>query len=77
MSPTSKRNLQAFGGSNVQASKKKSIAKGKGRKTILQEIMELLKDMTMVDYEDTTSKKDFNDLLEGTNRKCFNKCTCH
>jgi hypothetical protein len=36
--------------------------------------MELLEDMIMVDYEDTTSKKDFDDLLEGTNMKLSNKC---
>jgi hypothetical protein len=35
--------------------------------------MELPKDVTMVNYEVMTSKKDFGDLLEGTNRKRFSK----
>jgi hypothetical protein len=59
---------------NVQTSKKKFVAKGKGKKTIPQEIMELPRDMTMVDYEVMTSKKDFDNLLEGTNRKHSSRC---
>jgi hypothetical protein len=35
--------------------------------------MELPEDVTMVDYEVTTSKKDFNDLLEGIKKRCFSK----
>ncbi len=54
------------------SSKKKYVAKGK--KTIPQEIVELLKDMTMVDYQVTTSNKDFNDLFERTDMRHFSRC---
>jgi hypothetical protein len=53
----------SFGGSNVQVSKKKFVVKGKGKKTNFQKIMKFQEDMTMVDYEVTTSKRDFNDSL--------------
>jgi len=59
---------------NVQASKKKSIAKGKGKKTIPQKIVELPRDVTMVDYEATTSKRDLDGLLEGIENKCSSRC---
>ncbi len=36
--------------------------------------MELLEDMTMVDYEVTTLKRDFNDQLEGIKRRHFRRC---
>jgi hypothetical protein len=36
--------------------------------------MELPDDVTMVDYEVTTLKKDFDDMLEGINMRCFNRC---
>jgi hypothetical protein len=36
--------------------------------------MELPDDVTMVDYEVTTSKKDFDDMLEGTNMRRSNRC---
>jgi hypothetical protein len=64
----------SFGGSNVQVNKKKFVAKGKGKKTNFQEIMEFLEDMTMVNYEVTTSKKDFDDLLEGTDKRHSSRC---
>jgi hypothetical protein len=35
--------------------------------------MELPEDMTMVDYEVTTSKKDFDDLLEGIDKRHSSK----
>jgi hypothetical protein len=61
--------LKSFGGSNVQASNKKSITKGKGEKTILQEIVELPNDVIMVDYQVTILKRDFDDLLEGIDKR--------
>jgi len=64
-SPTSKRNSQAL---KVQMFKKKFATKGKGKKIILQEILEFLKVVTMVDYEVMTSKRDFDDLLEGIDK---------
>jgi hypothetical protein len=36
--------------------------------------MELPDDVTMVDYEVMTSKKDFDYLLEGTNMKHSSRC---
>jgi len=63
-----------FGGSNVQISKKKSIVKGKGGKKKIQKVMEFQEDMTMVDYEVTTSKKDFNDLLQETDKRHSSRC---
>lgn len=35
--------------------------------------MELPEDVTMVDYEVTTLKKVFNDMLEGTEKRCFSR----
>ncbi len=64
----------SFGGSNVQVSKKKYVVKGKGKKTNFQKIMEFQEDTTMVDYEVTTSKRDFNDLLQETDKRHFSKC---
>jgi hypothetical protein len=60
--------------SNVQVSKKKFVANGTGEKIILQEIVELPEDVTMVDCEVTTLKKDFDDLFEGTNKRHSNRC---
>jgi len=51
--------------------KKKFATKWKGKKIILQEILEFLKVVTMVDYEVMTSKRDFDDLFEGIDRRCF------
>jgi len=56
--------LVSSGGSDIQASKNKSVAKGKGKKTIPQEIMELPEDVIVVNYEVTTSKMNFDDMFE-------------
>jgi len=72
--PSFQEKLVSSRGSNVQMNKNKSTTKGKGKKTIPQEIVELLENVTMVDYEVMTSKKDFNDLLEGTNKRHFSRC---
>jgi len=64
----------SFGGSNVQISKKKFIIKGKGKKTNFQKIMEFQEDTTMVDYEVTTSKRDFNDVLQETDKRHSSRC---
>jgi hypothetical protein len=53
--------------------KKKFATKGKGKKIIPQEILEFLKVMTMVNYEVMTSKRDFDDLLEGIDRRCSSR----
>jgi hypothetical protein len=60
--------LTGFGGLDIQTSKK-SIAKGKGKKIIPQEIVELLEDVTMVNNEVMTLKMDFDDLLEGIDKR--------
>jgi hypothetical protein len=60
-------------GSDVQASKKKFATKGKGKKIIPQEILELPKSVTMVNYEVMTSKRDFDDLFEGINKRCSSR----
>jgi hypothetical protein len=39
--------------------------------------MELPNDVTMVNYEVTTSKRDFQDLLEGTNMRLFGEGSRH
>jgi hypothetical protein len=72
--PDFQEKLASFGGLDVQANKKKFATKGKGEKTIPQEIVEFLKDMTMVDYEVITLKRDFDDLLEAINKICYNRC---
>jgi hypothetical protein len=59
---------------DVQVRQKKYTTKGNGKKTIPQEIMELPEDVTMVDYEAMTSKRDFDDLLEGIKRRCYSRC---
>jgi hypothetical protein len=43
--------------------------KGEGEKDNSSRNRELLEDMTIVDYEVMTSKRDFNDMLEGTIRR--------
>jgi hypothetical protein len=58
---------------DVQVRKKK-CCKGEGKKIILQEVVELPEDIAMVNYEVTTSKKDFDDLLEGTQKRCSSRC---
>jgi hypothetical protein len=68
MSPTSKRNLQTPGVLMFKQARKIYVVKGKGKKTIPQEIVELPKNMTMVDYELMTSKRDFNYQFEGTDK---------
>jgi hypothetical protein len=35
--------------------------------------VELLNDVTMVDYEVMTLKRDFDDLLEGIDKRCFSR----
>ncbi len=57
--PGFQEKLASFEGSNIQANKKKSVVKGKGKKTTPLEIVEVPKDVTMVDYEVTTLKWDF------------------
>jgi hypothetical protein len=65
--------LASSRGLDVQASKKQFVAKAKGKKTIPQEIVELLRDVTMVDYEVTTLKRDLNDPLEKIDMKHSSK----
>jgi hypothetical protein len=36
--------------------------------------MELPEDMTMINYEVTTLKRDFNDMLEGIDMRCYSRC---
>jgi len=43
--------LASFGGLDIQASKKRFTAKGKGKKTTPLETIKVLEDVTMVDYE--------------------------
>jgi hypothetical protein len=69
MSLVSKRKLQALGVQMFKQTRRNLLQRGRGKKTIPQDIVELLEDMTMVDYEVTTLKKDFDDLLEGTERR--------
>jgi hypothetical protein len=44
------KKLVSFRGSNIQASQKKFATKGKGEKITPLEIIEVLEDVTMVDY---------------------------
>jgi hypothetical protein len=65
--------LASSGGLNIQASKKKIVAKGKGKKTTPLEIIVVLKDVTMVDHEITTSKWDFVEVHDGYEKRRSNK----
>ncbi len=67
------KKLVNFGGSCIQASQKKSITKGKGEKITPLDIVEVLKFVTMVDYEVITSKQDFVELHDGSKRRWFNR----
>jgi len=66
--------LASFGGSYIQASKKKFATKGKGEKKTPLEIVEVPKDVTMVDYEVINSNRDFVEVHEGFERRRSNKC---
>jgi hypothetical protein len=72
--PNFQEKLVSSGGLDIQSSKKKSIAKGKGKKTTPLKIVEVQDDLTMVDYEITTSKWDFADLHEGSKRRHSSRC---
>ncbi len=48
--PRFQEKLINYGGLNIQASKNKFGAKGKGKKTTSQNIVEVTQDVTMLDY---------------------------
>jgi hypothetical protein len=65
--------LANFGGLNIQANKKNFATKRKGKKTTPLEIIKVPEDVTMVDYEVTTSKQDFAKVHDGFERKQSSK----
>jgi hypothetical protein len=54
--PNFQEKLTSSRGSNIQASKKKFVAKRKGKNRTPLKIIEVPNDVTMVDYEVTTSE---------------------
>lgn len=73
ISPASKKSLLVRGVQIFSQKKRNLLQKGRGKKTTPLKIVEVPDDVTMVDYEVTTSKWDFVDLHEGFERRHSSK----